>query len=249
MDMAGLTAQLTTPGMALAVAVAGAAGLVRGFAGFGSGLMMVPVLALAFGPKAAVPIVVMLEVAVSAHLLPKARREVEWRFVGLLAAGAFVTMPLGVWLLTRMDPAPMTRLIGITVMAAVVLLGSGWAYRGPRPRWLTVAVGAVSGVFMSATTLGIPPVLVYMMAAGGRSATVRANLIAYFPLTMVFALAVQAFAGVVDAAAVTRAALMLAPFVAGSWLGARLFRPDREALYRRVVLALLFAVGLVGLLG
>ena len=87
-----------------------------------------------------------------------------------------------------------------------------------------------------------------MVAAGDRSATVRANLIAYFPLTMVFALAVQVYAGVADGTAALRAAVMLVPFVAGSWVGARLFKPERERLYRIVVLPLLFAVGLVGLI-
>ncbi len=240
---------LMTPEMALAVTVAAAAGLVRGFAGFGSGLMMVPVLALVFGPKAAVPIVVMLEIMVSAHLLPKARADVEWRFVGIMAAGAFVTMPLGVFFLAYLEPEMMTRLIAINVLAAVAILASGWRYKGPRPAWLTACVGAVSGLFLAATTLGIPPVLIYMVAAGDRSATVRANLIAYFPLTMVFALAVQAYAGVADGQAVVRAAMMLVPFLAGSWFGAKLFRPDREVLYRRVVLGLLFAVGLMGLMG
>ncbi len=241
-------ADLMTPEMAAAIAVAGAAGLVRGFAGFGSGLMMVPVLALVFGPKAAVPIVVILEIAVSVQLLPRARGDVEWRFVGIMAAGAFLTMPLGVYFLASMDAELMSRLIAINVIVAVILLASGWRYNGPRPAWLTMIVGAISGLFVAATTLGIPPVLIYMVAAGDRSATVRANLIAYFPLTMVLALAVQVYAGVADGTAALRAAVMLVPFVAGSWVGARLFKPERERLYRIVVLTLLFAVGLVGLI-
>ena len=151
-------ADLMTPEMAAAIAVAGAAGLVRGFAGFGSGLMMVPVLALVFGPKAAVPIVVILEIAVSVQLLPRARGDVEWRFVGIMAAGAFLTMPLGVYFLASMDAELMSRLIAINVIVAVILLASGWRYNGPRPAWLTMIVGAISGVFVAATTLGIPPV-------------------------------------------------------------------------------------------
>ena len=55
-------------------------------------------------------------------------------------------------------------------------------------------------------------------------------------------------AGLIDRSAVVTAALLLPGFMAAAWVGSRLFRKSSEALYRRVALALLFLVGLYGLL-
>ena len=59
-----------SPELFVALGVAVAAGLMRGFAGVGSGMLMAPVFAILFGPVQTVAIIVLMEIVVTGQLLP-----------------------------------------------------------------------------------------------------------------------------------------------------------------------------------
>jgi uncharacterized membrane protein YfcA len=239
---------LLTADLLVAAAVVGVAGLIRGFAGFGSGMMMAPVLAILFGPVETVAIVTLLEIAASVQLVPKALGDVEWRFVGPLGAVAILFMPLGAYALGTIDPAVMTRVMAGIVLVFVLVLATGWRYQGPKRILPTLGVGAVSGALLAATTVGNPPVLLYMLGSQDSAATNRANIIAYFAVTSVALLAVLAAMDLLSWPPVVRALMLTPGYLLAAWVGSRLFRRAGEALYRRSALALLFAVAIYGLL-
>ncbi|MBT5191496.1 MAG: hypothetical protein HOM07_04050, partial [Rhodospirillaceae bacterium] len=66
------------------------AGLMRGFAGFGSAILMAPVFAVLLGPVHMVPMVAAIELPMSVMLFLGCRRDVEWRFVAPLSAIAII---------------------------------------------------------------------------------------------------------------------------------------------------------------
>lgn len=68
--------------LAFAWAVVFAAGIVRGFAGFGFSALCVAGLSLFLPPAQVVPPVFMLEVLASVTLLRGALRDVDWRWLG-----------------------------------------------------------------------------------------------------------------------------------------------------------------------
>ncbi len=87
------------------VAVFGGA-LVRGYTGFGSSLIWVSSLSLVLPPVIVVPAVYLLEIAASAHLLPRVWRKIEWRSLRWLLLGTFVATPPGVYLLSALPASP-----------------------------------------------------------------------------------------------------------------------------------------------
>ncbi|MDZ7712915.1 MAG: hypothetical protein U5L06_07280 [Rhodovibrio sp.] len=65
-------------------------GIVRGFSGFGSAMLLVPSLSALYGPQVAIPMLGVMELAVGGQLLPRAIRSAEPRTVGYLSRGALV---------------------------------------------------------------------------------------------------------------------------------------------------------------
>src|SRR5690554_1428512 len=92
---------------AAAVAAALVAGAVRGFSGFGSALVLTPSLSALYGPAIAVPISLLMELALAVPFVPPAARLVDWRRIGALCLAAFGAVPLGAWVLLSVDPRPM----------------------------------------------------------------------------------------------------------------------------------------------
>ncbi len=236
-----------TPDLATAAAVAVLAGLMRGFAGFGSGMLMAPVYAIVFGPLEAVVIVVMLEIFASLQLVPRVWPDIQWRFVAPLGAVAVLFMPLGAHVLRTADPEIMTRVMAGIVLLFVLVLMTGWRYAGPKRLLPTCGVGALSGTLMAATSMGNPPVLLYMLSGRDSATTNRANIIAYFGITQGVLRAVFLAMGLLSWPPILRAVLLAPVFLVAAWIGGRLFRQTGEALYRRVALLFLLAVACYGL--
>ncbi|MDE0408887.1 MAG: sulfite exporter TauE/SafE family protein [Alphaproteobacteria bacterium] len=237
-----------SPELLVALGVAAAAGLMRGFAGVGSGMLMAPVFAILFGPVQTVAVIVLMEIVVTGQLLPGVRREIDWKVIAPMGAAAACLMPVGSWLLVSLDPDLIARGIALVVVAFSVLLMAGWRYEGEKKLWATLGVGALSGVLMASTSLGNPPVMAYLLSSRDAAATNRANFTGYFAVTLVALIAMMAAAGLIDGRALLTAVALLPVFMAGAWIGSRLFRRSSEALYRRVALGLLLCVGLYGLL-
>ena len=234
--------------LAIAAAIMLVAGLLRGFAGFGSAMFAAPGFAVLFGPHDMVVIVTLCELAVSAQLWPGAYRHTEWRFVGPLTAASLLGMPLGGYVLMTVDPAVIARGIAAVVVVFVAVLATGWRYGGPKRLGVTLPLGVFSGAMMATTSVGGPPVLLYMLAGPDKAVTNRANIISYFGITGVALMGLFQVAGIVAADSLWRGAVLTPFMLAGALAGARLFRQSSEKLYRRTALVFLLAAGLYGVL-
>ena len=240
--------EFATSEMAIAAMIAIAAGLMRGFAGFGSGMLMAPIFAVLFGPIESVTMVILLEIFVSVQLMPQVLKDTQWRFVIPLGISAALLMPVGAHLLASTDPNLLARVMATVVLFFVIVLMTGWRYRGEKGLIPTLGVGAVSGTLMAATGMGNPPVLLYMLSGQDSAATNRANIIAYLSVTQGILLAVLASMGMLSWAPVAKAMLVTPGYVLAAWAGNRLFHQSTEVLYRRTALILLFGVACYGLL-
>ncbi len=244
-------AALAVPGLPWLGLLILVAGVVRGFAGFGTALVFMPVAGAVLPPAEAVVVMVMTGLLSAVMLVPPALPLADRREVAVLAGAAVLAAPLGLWGLTRVDPSALRW--GIAVAAALTLaaLVTGWRYRGRVGPAGLGAVGAAAGVLGGLTGLTGPPVILFYLAGQGTAATVRANTI-LFLAALDIALMVQMLgAGIVGARGLALGAVLALPYAAGMRLGVRLFRPvaggGGEAAYRRVAHAVIGGAILAGL--
>jgi uncharacterized membrane protein YfcA len=218
------------------------AGMVRGFSGFGSAMIMVPVLAVLYGPLVAVPIALALEMAVSLPLVPPAAKLVDWRRIGPLIAAACASVPLGIWLLRSLDASSVRYVFSAIIILAVILLATGWRYTGRPGVVPTLATGLLSGVMNGVAGMAGPPVVFFYLAGSGAAATSRASFIIFFAVVDLFAVIIFALDDSFTRDGVILAAVLAAPFVLGGLIGARIFKAASERFFRIVALVTLAAI-------
>jgi uncharacterized protein len=223
------------------------AALARGFSGFGGALIFVPLVSAAIGPKAAAPLLLIIDGVAAAGLLPNAWRRSERREVGTMALGALAGVPLGALVLAHMDALTIRWLIVATVALLLALLISGWRYRGRPSAPLTVGVGALSGLFSGAAQVGGPPVVAYWLGGAGRPETVRANLVLYFAIVTVFAAVSYGAQGLLTPAVVGLALVTGPIYGLGLYAGSRLFGRASEQVFRWICYALIGVAAVLGL--
>src|SRR3954466_9062558 len=130
-------------GLLTAIGVTLVAGLMRGFAGFGSAMLMAPIFAILFGSAEMVVTVVAIELVVSLQLFPQVRRHADWKVLTPMSIAACAAMPLGVWLLASVDKNTIVTAVSAVIVAFVVLMWSGWKYHGRRSPVAAATVGAL----------------------------------------------------------------------------------------------------------
>ncbi len=143
----------------IAVAAALGAGIIHGFAGFGVGFILVPVLTLVFGPVEAVAISSSASVVASLPLIPSAARNMDRTEVLPILASLLIAVPLGAYLLTLADPEIMRRTSGGLVVISALLMLRGYQWTGQR----TVGMGL--GIWLGAWLFGRSSDRTYRQAA------------------------------------------------------------------------------------
>jgi uncharacterized membrane protein YfcA len=242
-----LLIDLSTGGILFLLASALVAGCARGFSGFGGALIFVPLASSVVGPKLAVPLLLIVDIALTPGLVPRAWRNADRPNVGVMAAGAALGVPLGTWLLTHVDGA-MIRwgIVGI-VVALLALLMSGWRYHGRPNAGMTVAVGMTSGLFSGAAQVGGPPVVAYWLGGAFTPQVVRSNIVLYFAISSLLSITSYLIAGLLTWQSV-QLSLMIGPaFALGLFAGSHLFSRANEATFRRICYSLIAAAAVIGL--
>jgi uncharacterized membrane protein YfcA len=136
-----------------------------------------------------------MEIAASLHMLPGIWREVHWRAIGILLLGYTLTVPLGVWFLASVPPAPMKIALGVCVLIAVMLLMRGIVLKQMPSTAATLATGGASGLLNGAFGTGGPPVILFSSASPAAANIGRASIVAYFLATDALGLIVMAYQG------------------------------------------------------
>lgn len=239
---APLTGEIIWIGLVVAVA-----GLLRGFTGFGAGLFMAPLLSTLAGPLRAVPLLILLDAAVSAVLVPPVLPRLRPGPLARLGLPAVAALPAGSFLLTALPPRALRAGIGLVVLATVIALAAGWRARKAPGLLGTGAVGAASGLLTGAAGIGGPPVILFHLSGPGAPPDVRAGLIGFFTLTQGAALALLAARGLLSWELLGQGAALAPVFLASAWAGAVLFRRRGGAEYRMIAYVLLAASALTGL--
>ena len=227
----------------LATATALLAGIVRGFSGFGAAMILVPVLAILYGPRVAVPVLLLVDIVLTVPMVVTAVRRCAWGEVLPLVVGFVVTLPLGVYLLLVADPRLLTQAMAAVVLLVAVAMALGLRRTAPPGRPATLATGAASGLLAGSTGIGGPPVILFWLSGQDAAARTRANIVVFFGFTGVAALIGFAGAGVLTANVWLLTALLMPTYGLGLWLGARAFGRTGDAVYRRIALAVIAAVG------
>jgi uncharacterized membrane protein YfcA len=213
---------------------------VQGLAGFGAGLLAIPVVAL-FAPELIPGSMLM---AVSAITVLGVRREhgdIEWGVVAWSMGGRLPGTVLGGMLLAAVSDTTLELLISVSVLVGVGLSFGGIRVT-KRPATL-VSAGVVSGVGATAAGIGGPPMALVLQHDEGPN--VRATLSAMFMLLAPVSLITIAVAGRLDGGQFL-AGLALMPAAAGGFFASSPLRSrvDRRGI-RPLVLGLSTLAALV----
>jgi hypothetical protein len=231
----------------LICAIVFVSGTARGFSGFGSALIFMPLASSLAGPRLVAALLLVIDFVGAAPLVPNAWKRADRNATAVMVAGALVGVPCGTWFLTRLDPVTTRWIISAFVTALLLLLLSGWRYQGKDHVAVSVGVGGLSGFCSGLAQTGGPPIVGYWLGRPIASVIARANITLFFGASDFFSLVSYSLTGLITADAL-RLSLLVGPVYAiGVGLGALLFGRAHETLFRSICYVLIAVAVIIGL--
>ncbi len=236
--------------IAAGVAIAFLAATCQSVTGFGFALTMTPLLALAWDIKPTIATSILLGVLILFPLLAEVRGSVSvGRVSGMMVGFVFGVIP-GIILLERLDEEALRVMVAATViLASISLYFSPRIASGEDSIPLRLVAGALSGAIGTSTSLGGPPVVLYLLGREPDISSFRATIMVFFlpasTLTLLACIAIgQVTRDVLVMSAASLPAMALG-IIFGGWLRRRL-DPER---FRAIVLAVLVVTSVAVLVG
>ena len=219
----------------------------RGFSGFGSALIFMPLASSMAAPRLVAALLLIIDFVGALPMLPDGWRQADRKATAVIVLGALVGVPVGTWLLTRLDPVTTRWIISAFVAALLLLLLSGWRYRGKDHVALSVGIGALSGFCSGLAQTGGPPIVGYWLGRPVASQIARANIVLFFGASDFFSVVSYAASGLINRDAILFSLLVGPIYAAGIGCGTLLFGRASEAVFRGICYVLIAAAVLFGL--
>src|SRR6195256_2882195 len=198
MTLAGfIPAEVGTNAAIAICAIAFVSVTARGFSGFGSALIFMPLASSMAAPRLVAALLLIIDFVAAAPLIPNAWKHADRKATAVMVAGALVGVPLGTYFLSRLDPVTTRWIISGFVFALLMLLLSGWRYRGKDSPAISVGIRGLSGLCSGLAQTGGPPIVGYWLGRPLPAGIARANILLFFAASDVFSTVSYAVTGLI----------------------------------------------------
>ena len=197
------------------------AGTISGVVGFGASIMLMPVLVIAYGPRAAVPIMAIASVMANASRVMVWWRDVDWRACAVYSVTGIPAAALGARTLLALPPRIVEVALGAFFIAMVPLRRRLAARNAKLKLWHLAPIGAVigflTGIVVTTGPISVPAFLAYGLVKGAFLATEAAGSLGiYVAKAIVF----RSF-GALPVDAIAKGLTIGASLMIGSYLAKR----------------------------
>jgi len=229
--------------------VAAGAGFTQALTGFGSALVSMAVLPPLLGLRATAPLVALMAGTIEIGLLLRYRSALRFASVKWLGAAMIVGIPLGVLGLRAVPER-----LALAMLGAVLCSYSLYAFFSPRlpelrPRIWAPVLGLLAGALGGAYNTSGPPLVIYGHSRRWSPDEFKGNLQGLFLVIDVVVVLSHLAAGNLTAKVLGSYVWAAPGLLVGIVLGLILERRLDPALFRRLVLIVLFVMGVRLLVG
>lgn len=224
-------------------------GFLRGFIGFGSGLLMIPILSYFYSPVFAMVFNIVIEIPATIYLTFVGIKKANLKEITPMMATMMLTIPFGTIFLVSVDEQIIKTLMSILLIFFVILIGSGWRIKSTITKYVLVLGGAISGLMQGATGMGGPPYVTVLLSKNDSDEVARANILVITSGLVISAIMSLYYFGLFTKDILFIGAITAPVYVFATYIGTRFFNFSGNKYYRNSSLVALGIVGVATLIG
>ncbi|MDA7440322.1 sulfite exporter TauE/SafE family protein [Candidatus Pseudothioglobus singularis] len=233
----------------LIVIVVVLSGFLRGFIGFGSGLLMVPILSYFYSPIFAMVFNIVIEIPATIYLTFVGAKKCNFKEISPMMFTMMLTIPFGTVFLVSIDEQVIKILMSILLIFFVILIAIGWRIKATITRYVLVLGGIISGLMQGATGMGGPPYVTVLLSKNDSDEVARANILVITSGLVISAIISLYYFGLFTKNIFLTGIVTAPIYVFSTYLGSKFFNHSGNKYFRNSSLIALGVVGIATLIG
>ncbi len=221
------------------------AAFTQGLTGFGFALVSIPLLSIVMDIKIAIPLGAICGLIVNIYLTVRLRKHINFSEIKYLILGAVIGIPLGSYYLKTADPSYVKLFLGIVVLLFVFSISFDIIKHYKLNEQWGIIFGLFSGLLGGAFNANGPPILIYLQLKNLDKNTHKASIAGFFIVASIIIVLDHAITGISNSAIFFTFLEQLPFVVIGLLLGDFLFLKISTKVFHKIVIACLFAIGLL----
>ncbi len=238
-DLGNLLGDLSPLQALIAVVVVFVGGFLRGFVGFGSALVIIPVLALTFTPALAIIMHGIMDLPTIVQILPTAVRQCARRTVLPMMLSLLLGIPIGAYMLSTVEAAPMRIVISVLVLIMVGLLAVNSRIVFTAGKKTIISGGIIGGVVQGMAGVGGPPIVALLLSRKDDPETTRGNIVVMMSSLIICAIMMYWAFGLISVRSLVLGGCAAPIYLSAAYLGSRFFRTGGSGFFRSIALLIL----------
>jgi len=162
-------------------------------------------------------------------------------------AGALLGIPVGVFGLVALPSEIIKILMGTAITTFALLFAIGYRREIKNETPALILLGMVSGILGGSTSLGGPPIILFLINQECEKITFRANLSLFYTLQSSIIFLGYIKGDLISAEILRYSFILCVPLVLGIYLGMKLVHKVEENLFRRIALTILLISGITAI--
>jgi hypothetical protein len=229
----------------LSIIIAFFAFITLGLSGFGSSLVMVPLMLLFLDIKLVVPATLILNVISCTIIAIHSRSFVKKKYLISLAIGGLTGAIVGTYFLATFENIILKKIYGIivilfalnTLFPKIELKSSNKIYG--------VFSGLIAGLFGAIYQTGGPPIVIYLSYQIRKKEVLRATMLAFWVILDLWILFLYLNSGLINNSVINFSLILLPSLILGIILGSKIHHKINECLFKKIIGIILVFTGMI----
>ena len=223
-------------------------GFIRGFLGFGSGLITIPILSFLYSPIFAIVFNIIIEIPTTIYLTFIGAKTCKFKEIMPMFLSMMLVIPIGTLFLVSINEQIIKIFMSILVIFFVILIASGWRLKTTITKYILLFTGIISGFMQGVTGMGGPPFATILLSKGDSDDITRGNILIMSTGIVISAVISMYFFNLFTIKIFLNS-LFSAPFyILASFIGSRFYSFSGYKYYRNVSLTILGIIGITTLI-
>ncbi len=224
-------------------------GFIRGFLGFGSGLITIPILSFLYSPVFAIVFNIIIEIPTTIYLTFIGAKTCKFKEISPMFFSMMLTIPIGTIFLISIDEQIIKIIMSILVIFFVILIASGWRLKSTITKYVLLISGIISGLMQGVTGMGGPSFATVLLSKDDKEEVIRGNIL-IMSAGIVISAVISMYYFNLFSLELLLTGIIAAPFyILASYTGSRFYNLSGKKYFRNISLFVLGLIGLATLIG
>jgi len=224
---------------------------IRGALGFAFALLLSPILLIFLPPRQVVVTDISLSVVSNIFNIIIMRRtfkeNVRKKIILPLMVGCLLGMPLGAYILNIINASVFKIFIGFIIIIFAALLFLDFSFSPKRYTLSSSLSGFLSGFLTTSTSLGGPPVVLFLHGQKLNKELIYCNQVVYWLYMLIFSLLILLFSGVISLSMVYDSLSLVPALIFGMLVGMHAFGFLNNQFFRNLTVSIIILSGFMAI--